>query len=1851
MPDTEEMMKIRLKWTNRIIAMFLAIVMVATFLPNVNGANAVYASEIADSENDDMMAVQSRPGYDVVHFKVQDENGNEIPECTDDVIQITTGQGVSVERIVDGYEFSETDVDNVEFTVAIKDEYQGIYELISAGNNAAEEGICTITEVQDEQIIPVVVKACAYEISAQVNIGGVSYGLTDEKGRSIEEGKTVCYGENFTFKLKSNAGFYNNSIDVTVAEKGGEKQYQLMPNKKNVYTIEGEKIRGSIVISQEIEPMYGDVRYTGGFFCGDWAVPLDVSNVYLVSVPQKTGEEPQKYSELSVPQGTYKLELKDDFAKKYKLTNPEKTYKVVKNKTTDIDATIEPNDELHRFDVYFESELKIVNVSITGNTTYAEINDDAELAYKKFLAGDDYKKLSVYGDSGYEYLNIAIDEAFKEKYEIKSVKYKGTDTDVEVYSEGVYALNYDTEYPTTPEICVVVGAIKSAVVGEFNVGIDGVAQKYIGIDSVKTSKEKDAEELTLNDKGKYEIPEGTEHIYISVKSNDCEKVPIGSIAYKINGVDSQVFVIDYDDENGILCMAVDTTSLAGKEIEFYVRTNAFIVFDDNVMEPEFDGHSINLLHVDDASYRTATAILNRFGVERPKDTLYIYDFADSKKLNVGESIDVCIRGREKTDSGIDGYKNDYIGKDNITYYYQIFGNKTSKKNKIANPEEFCITLDQTNSVIVFTYEIKPTDRIFVSDGEGEYTENFDSVVNLDCGNKVKIASTGMSSNLSQLNVKDPSTATWKISSLNKAKSDDLLKVVKDDAVYLDVNEDTIKAIGYKQFAIERTENKQKTTWNFVINNEKPMVTVKNLDNKTIYAGQEKTYAYEVKGSNHPLTKDNVKIYKANGDPADKINIKDVSDKNITIEALAVDASTDKATYYVDIVNANGESLLKAGKKLKLNVAVLDSKFKAQNIEYVRSDEDNIYFKVKGLTAETENLYTSISITADAIVAEGETLNSLYKEHPEVCEPFKNNTVIKVPVKNSTTDDKTTTQNYRFTFNLMQKKSGGSETYKSSEVKLGTAYANRALYYETNLKIKALSASKNVYTGQRDIQIATPVFSKESSSNKVIYLKDNKGQIETNNYGDIEGNAYDPESGNLVINLPAEVTPGKHILTFEAYAPSGYIKSSVSMIINVKIGIESIALTVPSSTYYIGNKDITISPKLHYYNETHRPMYDATIKPTTCKATYRIDAKNKELLSYITINPSNGKVKISKNLSKVFDRIKSNGDSFCIFATAADYPGTEVYKPIGYVDREIKYTITLTKDGVSDYLKNNNEIRAYITTPYYNEKNEYWEKEERRDIAIIDKKNKTKTEFTVSEAKGLSFKAYRSASDKDDDKFANNRHVYDVTWKVSGPISKEDYQIFDNGLLKFNYAKPGTYTVTAVATDGSGNGSASRTFVVKKDSCKLGLYENSSDSVTQSEDINDWFVYQAEDYAIIPVNDEETGPLFEINEYERFYDKMEHNYQVKISGGVITRNERGLFSYKPTEEYTTITLINKNKGSDGKRVQQDKVYKIHNLCFANTNSDFDKVKITTAKTMANTYYEGKEPTKVRFEITKLPSIVVDKGEGHTGYYLSLTKNYKEKSKDPNPEFMEMFEEMYCSEIMTENGKYYAEYTQREPSTWGTTDLVAGTYKLDGYIGYGQMDDDNLGVLNKKPIATTLTILPNNLKATWVGGKTTKIKMDGNVTGKQVQLVAAEADTDYFKRSKNKNVAEVRITDIEYDIDTLNIFKESLVSDEKLFTASSENGNIVFTYKAENFDALKEAVIDAARGTTVAKGSLTQKAAAKMTAKPNKSGVYDMNKVNPVIKGRFTYEIVGTDAVGYERVSNLTQNFEITLTNPK
>ena len=321
---------------------------------------------------------------------------------------------------------------------------------------------------------------------------------------------------------------------------------------------------------------------------------------------------------------------------------------------------------------------------------------------------------------------------------------------------------------------------------------------------------------------------------------------------------------------------------------------------------------------------------------------------------------------------------------------------------------------------------------------------------------------------------------------------------------------------------------------------------------------------------------------------------------------------------------------------------------------------------------------------------------------------------------------------------------------------------RTLYYETNLKVNALPISNNIYAGQRDIQIATPIFSQDTTNKTVIYLEDDKNQIITNNYGGILGNAYDSESGNLVINIPKNTSSGKHVLTFTAVAPKGCTASKATLTVNIKIGIEDIVIKTKTAHYYLDNKDIYIKPETYFHNATlknERPGFDYTF-PSTPKAIYSLKSDNEELLNYITINPSNGNVKISKELTPVFDSIKAAGDAFKIVAVANDFEGLD--EPgddyLGK-DRSAERTFTLSTEGLSERIEKANEMRCFICE---NDTGKM-----RTELALTDKDNKTMTSFSIKEAQQLEFRIYDSADASDNENIAEG-----FIWNVKGPVKKQ-----------------------------------------------------------------------------------------------------------------------------------------------------------------------------------------------------------------------------------------------------------------------------------------------------------------------------------------------------------------------------------------------------------------------------------------------------------------------------------------------
>ena len=226
-----------------------------------------------------------------------------------------------------------------------------------------------------------------------------------------------------------------------------------------------------------------------------------------------------------------------------------------------------------------------------------------------------------------------------------------------------------------------------------------------------------------------------------------------------------------------------------------------------------------------------------------------------------------------------------------------------------------------------------------------------------------------------------------------------------------------------------------------------------------------------------------------------------------------------------------------------------------------------------------------------------------------------------------------------------------KAYQSNSVKLTAATQKPA--YETKLSIK--KAVTTIYTGQENITIGTPNFSKTTTFRNITEIDDITEHITEEEQLNVE---Y--VNGVLAASIPlgSKVAIGKHTISVSAQAPEGSKAAVASIDVMVVRGIEDIQVVPEGNTIFKQyNKPATLNVN-HYYNTT---VMGNLPEPKVKKVTYEVvDGNQNEILHtsplYKMITVKNGKITIDKNLIVT---LKPEENTFCVKVIAADYKGNAV----------------------------------------------------------------------------------------------------------------------------------------------------------------------------------------------------------------------------------------------------------------------------------------------------------------------------------------------------------------------------------------------------------------------------------------------------------------------------------------------------------------------------------------------------------------------------------------------------------------
>ncbi|MDD6202164.1 MAG: hypothetical protein PUB13_04390 [Lachnospiraceae bacterium] len=233
--------------------------------------------------------------------------------------------------------------------------------------------------------------------------------------------------------------------------------------------------------------------------------------------------------------------------------------------------------------------------------------------------------------------------------------------------------------------------------------------------------------------------------------------------------------------------------------------------------------------------------------------------------------------------------------------------------------------------------------------------------------------------------------------------------------------------------------------------------------------------------------------------------------------------------------------------------------------------------------------------------------------------------------------------------------------------------------EKNLKLK--KGSTNVYTGQSNILIATPQFSKVTTYRSVETATDISFE------GTTKLQPYIGEDGNVYVTATENTALGDHII--EVIADDGDIDGVIPAKATIKIkvvqGITSLAVTVPSVRIYKRDKSSGSLKASVVYNS-------GIDTPKTKKVTWQItDTSGNELDEenplYKAVTIKNGTVTVNRNyvVSK-----NSEDNKFRIKAIAADYKGNTTFT----VSDVIEITASRIEIGSLVIVKKNEQTSNY-----------------------------------------------------------------------------------------------------------------------------------------------------------------------------------------------------------------------------------------------------------------------------------------------------------------------------------------------------------------------------------------------------------------------------------------------------------------------------------------------------------------------------------------------------------------------------
>lgn len=340
------------------------------------------------------------------------------------------------------------------------------------------------------------------------------------------------------------------------------------------------------------------------------------------------------------------------------------------------------------------------------------------------------------------------------------------------------------------------------------------------------------------------------------------------------------------------------------------------------------------------------------------------------------------------------------------------------------------------------------------------------------------------------------------------------------------------------------------------------------------------------------------------------------------------------------------------------------------------------------------------------------------------------------------------QKYKVEVTLVQSKAGTikDEAIVSASKATVVNAATKASAYEKKLTLTKKTTAFTLY--EKNVQVATAKFSATTTVNKLAkaeIMEPGTGKVydTRNNAGVI---ALTDNATSVVIKDSASLIPGAYTLKAYPVAEGNTEGAPASMQFTVKAPVTGITFAPIATRYYkVGGKALSFKISASCMSFVKNKEY----KPASTKVNWTIESSNAALAKAVKVNA--GTVTVDKSYMVSGD---ASQNQFYVVATAADL-GTNSKAAI------MKLAITLSGDKI---------VPRYV---------------------YINGVNNLSAPHSLGEISGKQITVSNSYLEKIDPKFL----TYSVAPKSGLTVSSAG---------KITVSKPGTYTITITANDGSGS---------------------------------------------------------------------------------------------------------------------------------------------------------------------------------------------------------------------------------------------------------------------------------------------------------------------------------------------------------------------------------------------------------------------------------------------------------------